>query len=377
MELSYYSIYSSINISPKQEPEPEPKPINHKHDYFELKKCKLAELKTIAKQLKLHVSGRKEQIIDRIVHYYRRIQCATNIQRAFRGHIVRFSFRLRGVGFRNTSVCTNQSDFYTLEPLGEIDFRRFISISIGDTDAKKHVYGYDLMSLVHLFKQNNKFTIQNPYNRETFSFSAIYQFYQLFQLCKLVFPRDVDARVRLPHMRYIRRPISSVIPQTRTNLFITTTSPHEQRQLQLHALQEVRKYPFVNRVHNVFMEMDRLGNYSNPEWFLGLEKAGLANFYKKYYEWWNLTPQLSHDVKHNICALNDPFYNVIILMNYTGTSVDMFRETCLSLIECMVYSGIDDEHKRLGALHVLSLLTLVSPPARQQMPWLFDSMVSG
>lgn len=370
MELSYYSLYLSTTTPNTNTPNLYKTNTNAntnlsscmQYNYFELKKCKLPELKSLAKQLKLHVSGRKEQIIERIMQHKRQIDSAIRIQRLFRGHIVRYSFRLRGTGFRNHTICTNQSDFYSLEPLAEIDFRRFVSISLD----KQHIYGYDIMSLVHLFKQNNNFTIQNPYNRETFSFSAIYQFYQLFQLCKLIFPNAVDTRVYLPHMRYIRRSVST----------ISVTSPHEHRQLQLHTLQELRKYPYSNRVHNVFMEIDRLGNYSSPEWFLGLEKAGLANFYKKYYEWWNLTPALSREVKQQICALNDPFHNIVILMNYTGITIDIFRETCLALIECMVYSGVDDEHRRLGALHVLSILTLVSPNARQQMPWLFESIVS-
>jgi hypothetical protein len=41
----------------------------------------------------------------------------------------------------------------------------------------------------------------------------------------------------------------------------------------------------------------------------------------------------------------------------------------------MVYTGIDVEYQKLGALHVLSVLTIVSMDARRNMMWLYESLV--
>ena len=41
----------------------------------------------------------------------------------------------------------------------------------------------------------------------------------------------------------------------------------------------------------------------------------------------------------------------------------------------MVYTGVDVEYKTLGALHVLSVLTIVNYSAREAMPWLYESLI--
>jgi hypothetical protein len=48
---------------------------------------------------------------------------------------------------------------------------------------------------------------------------------------------------------------------------------------------------------------------------------------------------------------------------------------CLIVFENMVYSGIDEDHRKLGTFHALSGLTMVSIPARTAMPWLYESIV--
>ena len=44
------------------------------------------------------------------------------------------------------------------------------------------------------------------------------------------------------------------------------------------------------------------------------------------------------------------------------------------ILENMVYSGINIEYRKIGTLHALSALTLVSVPARESMPWLYESV---
>ena len=44
-------------------------------------------------------------------------------------------------------------------------------------------------------------------------------------------------------------------------------------------------------------------------------------------------------------------------------------------METMVYTGIDVEYQKIGALHMLSALTIVSPNARQNMMWLYESLL--
>jgi hypothetical protein len=43
-------------------------------------------------------------------------------------------------------------------------------------------------------------------------------------------------------------------------------------------------------------------------------------------------------------------------------------------MEQMILTGIDKDHKILGTFHVLTALTVVSGPARANLPWLFESL---
>ena len=56
-------------------------------------------------------------------------------------------------------------------------------------------------------------------------------------------------------------------------------------------------------------------------------------------------------------------------------SLEDLQNLCLSVIEDMVYTGVDVEYRTLGALHVLSVLTIVSYSAREAMPWLYESLI--
>ena len=50
------------------------------------------------------------------------------------------------------------------------------------------------------------------------------------------------------------------------------------------------------------------------------------------------------------------------------------KDVCITVIENIIFCGINDEYKTLGAFHVLSGFTLVSPEARHALPWLYESI---
>jgi len=50
------------------------------------------------------------------------------------------------------------------------------------------------------------------------------------------------------------------------------------------------------------------------------------------------------------------------------------KRMCLNVLEEMVYTGVNDEYRMLGAFHCLSILTVVSIPARNSMMWLYESL---
>ena len=88
---------------------------------------------------------------------------AIKIQSVYRGHLQRFCNRLRGPGFLNRSLCTNNEDFLTMENLSNVHHHQFVSY----IDSDKFVYGFDVLSLYNLKKNCQEETVKNPYNRTT------------------------------------------------------------------------------------------------------------------------------------------------------------------------------------------------------------------
>ena len=337
-----------------------------------LKKYKLPELKAIAKQNKLFVTGTKPILIERInTHFTKSIQ-AVKIQRIVRGFFVRLTIKLQGPALRNRTMCVNDTDFYTLEPLSEIENSSFYSY----TDSQKFTYGFDLNSLVSLQKKTNK--MLNPYNREKMSNQIVKNIKSLDYLVRFTYT-GIAETIEQPVVQV--RPTTSVAPVPSTlinalhNVFnIMDGVPSGQIQLDnLERLNEIRAQPINTRIQGVFMEMDQLGHYTNSEWFLNLDSRRYYNFYRELYEIWRYRAQMNYMTKRNICPY-EPFISVFPNRPYNELSIEQLREGTLKLIESFIYMGIDTDHRNLGAFHILSALTVVSIPARTAMPWLYDAL---
>jgi len=140
-------------------------------------------LKILKHTLKNHgipVSGNKPDLANRLGRYYLQIKMAIRIQKTFRGFIVRESEKLRERC--DPTKCNNNADFYTLEPITEIPSRLFFSYC----DSKGFVYGFNIISLLSMFKLRR--TLVNPYNREDIPFSVLQRLFSIYAKSRILYP---------------------------------------------------------------------------------------------------------------------------------------------------------------------------------------------
>lgn len=351
-----------------------------------LKNFKIFQLKAFAKSNRLYVTGTKPVLIERIQTHFIQLSSAIKIQKVFRGSIIRFSFKIRGPAFKNRKLCVNESDGFTLEPLSEIPFERFYSY----TDSNNFIYGFDVISLISLYK--NKSKIINPYTRERVDINLTNHILSLGKIITIAFSyvledSEIEApRITQPTPVNIRvlnnnnnnnaglenRNNNVLIPNYETILENNILTP-EQRII-LERVREIRQETLDRRIQNLFVEIDSLGNYTDSSWFSILNRRNYIRFYRCLYDIWNFRAQMPLEIKRQICQFRDPF-SQIRNFNLIGLTDDELKQVCLSVMEEMIYTGIDNEYKKLGTLHVLSALTIVSFPARNSMMWLYESVI--
>jgi len=309
---------------------------------IDLSKCKLPELKQYAKDLNIRVSGNKGDVKDRIEQQIKKEVNSVTIQKTFRRHVVLNWMKLKGT----RENCVNETDFYTMEPLNEIPYLNFIKY----VDTTHNVnYGFDIKSLCTLATKNKKF--ENPYNRENMKVPFGTKMIKVVKLTNILFPGND-----------LFKEIGTV--QESSNLFVEQQTTREQAFFALY--EGLQQMPLNQRITDLFIHIDSLGNYSNREWLSNLNEDRLYYLILKINQLWHRIP---HSLRNRICPYISPFSPEVFGTGQVNLTVSMV----VKMAEILVYSGLDDEHKQLGAMYFLSGLTLVSLNARTQLPWLYEN----
>jgi len=292
----------------------------------------LTQLKSFAKHYKLKISGNKQQLVMRIYSFLYFSFYIIKIQKVFRRNIVRKYKQLHGPAVLNRKLCTNSDDFVSMEPVDEINFHQFISYK----DIDGFIYGFDINSLHNLFLKSGD-DIKNPYNRNL--------------IPEMVF-KNIRSLIRLSKILRI---------DINLNFEDDTKKVSNEKAIELKAL-------------SLFQMIDLLGNYSNANWFLSLNRFQLIRFIRELIDIWNYRAQIPNETKRNICPLGDPFRHLSIQYMHTEQNLWNVKKVLLDIIEKFVNSGTDRDSKALGAYYVLGALTLVNQEAATSLPWLFQSV---
>lgn len=294
----------------------------------------VTQLKKMAKHYKQKISGNKNELMSRLYNYLKSSYYSTIIQKSYRRHLVYKYMHYHGPGFCNRTLCNNITDFYTMENLDDIPYTQFYSYK--DTD--NFIYGFDIISLYKLIKSGQK-TI-NPYNRN-------------------VIPETIiqDIRILLRLSKILKIPVEIEIKNE-----VTTTTQNKS---------------FETRVMELFHTIDSLGFYTDKNWFLSLNINKLLKWIFEIKDIWNYRANLLLETKQEIYPFygGDLFRNIRTLYSNTSNIEDV-RGTSLEIMERLVYSGINNDSKSLGAFYVLGALTLVNSNTACSIPWLYQAFLT-
>jgi hypothetical protein len=306
-----------------------------KHEMLLSNNYRVSQLRQMCKHYGQKRSGNKEELMHRAYNYLKDSLSADVIQSAWRGHLAREWLSCKGVSLQaERRLCTNETDFLTMEAVGKIPLSQLFMFR--DTDQFQ--YGFDIASLYNLvLKSGNK--VQNPYNRQLLPKTVARRLRRIMRLGGLLgFPADVAL--------HEEEGVQNMTPRRRL---------------------EMRTIDLCQRI-------DALGNHTNTDWFLSLNAADYQLCLKELWDIWHYRANLTQRTRQEVCPPGgNPFSNVD-LSSLGGMSEQSVWRISLSVFERMTSAGIDQDARALGAIYVLTALTLVSMPAAQALPWLYQSV---
>jgi hypothetical protein len=352
--------------SPKQMIEEEPanniiifKP--GEHEKMKHVKYSLADLRTLCSHYCIKKSGTKPELTQRIYTFLNQSYHIVRIQRIFRSFISRKYRALCGPGYLNTTNCVNDSDFYTFDKLSKI--RPLELFTYRDSDNK--IYGFHIASIFHLIITSYP-NITNPYNRNVIPSSIIKNVYE-----KLIYGTLLGFRIS------VKLDENDDDNNDESESSNNTGGGGEVGGALVGGLSREKQEELF--IVDLFQHINTLGNYSDSEWFITLQRSELIRFIRNVHDIWFYRANLSQEMKERICPPNgNPFvlHNAHVNLNVLTLLTDPeIRTICVSIIERMVRRGVSREDQCLGAFYVLATLTIVNQDARNAMPWLYEAVL--
>ena len=146
--------------------------------------------------------------------------------------------------------------------------------------------------------------------------------------------------------------------------------------------QEITTIDQINNYNSsfvtLFQKIDLLGNYTQAEWIINLNNVQLRRFLLELYDIWDYRSQLSIEMKLAICPPTGmPFREipVHILQRNFNINIDLLKKFAINIIDKLINASNNRDNQSLGAMYVLSALTIVNTTAAEAMPWLYQSVL--
>ena len=331
-------------------------PIFKLEDYDKITpKLSLTHLKRLCTAHGLKRFGTRPVLCERVRSFCLKKFSISKLQRVMRGHIARtyvYHFVDNYVGRGEESV--NDTDFYTMDDFKDVPHYQMFRFK---DERDGMTYQFNMASFFKLMKTT--FTqkslslaasghycgeipaeMTNPYTRSPISRDMVRHFF-----------------MKLRYSRMMRHPVCVEIKDDEALTPAQLTEMH---------------------VVELFQDINKMGNYADSSWFSNLKHPQHIRFLQELYDIWSYRAELTQQTRNQICPPYGHLFstpnNIAVMQDIRSASFQSVLDINLGVVDRLIRSGLSDDDRSLGALYVLSALTIVSPGAREAMPWLYQSV---
>ena len=384
---------------------------------------KVAELKEMCAIIqrdfdykKVKLTGTKGELRQSVYNFYHHTLHCIKIQLKFNSFLRRKLNKLRGPALSNREICINETDFYSLDPIREIPNQQFFSYEEAAKEdnnnrlKKSCYYGFDIASIYNLILSDNgvenEYALSrrlifnesnNPYNRNKLPHNVVRDILKIIKLDRILTRKRVLKNKKMTKNQMMNNNVNNNNNNNYeydNNNYVAENDNNNNNNnaivgsggggMNIALPQDVLTphQRFRQHVLRLFQIINALGHYSDPEWFVALTYEQHITFLRELIDIWNYRAELSPQARRTIYPpYGDPFPHYVLgwvtHQFYIYLSPENIININLTVIERFIASAVSEGDRCLGSNFILCALTLVSIPAREALPWLYQSVMHG
>jgi hypothetical protein len=296
--------------------------ININHFTSNIKDYKLCDLKKYCntKIYKCPSKFKKDDYFKILLEYQNKqnyllsnIESIHKIQSIIRRWYINNNIRLRGLAYINRTICNNDEDFYTYEPIQDIESKYFFSYK----DTQNNYWGFDIRSLKKLLDMN----YNNPYTTEQI-------------------PETIKIKV------------NNLIEHLNKNNVITIIDNNVVLD---------RKTMVKQKFVDIFSQMEYVGYSCDIAWVMELNNSRLKRLYRELEDIWNYRANLSETTKRSIVPPDGRLCSMPV-SDYNHCNVKVELQEILANELLKICGAINSANMNLGFMYFIISLSFVSRP---------------
>ena len=314
-----------------------------------LTKMTVPFVKAVCRSLKLRVTGKKMELVERIIQHHNKCIAGDLLQYKCKRAIVARWLRLHGPALCDRKSCVNDTDLMG-DDVEDIPMDQLFSFQ-----ESGFVYAFDIATFSSMIVKGFPRRTTNPYTREPIPAEIIKEYKRL-----LAYSTMLGRVFSVTHTANAEQ-----VSQHRTveNGGVNVEVPMTMEEIDF----EISSTMYI---------ADSYGYYTNPVWVTSMPVDNLKRFMDDMVEIFTYRANLSRNSMMRIVHPSGILVpNPQAFRTWLRLEVDarVIKQKASEIMKKLVMSGAERSDRELGTIYMLTALTLRCPQAAAAMPWLYES----